>query len=111
MKRSSPAYVWAVKRTEEYPNIQDFQPYDMAVCALLDSYYPEKINFSALDPNSHIKNLELSVKVMEELGIQIMFYPDELIRYDKVENKILLTQLAAMKLVLSPNKPNNTAVN
>lgn len=105
MKRGCPAYIWAINRTEKYPNIEDFQPYDMAVCALLDSYYPEKINFSSLDSNNHIKNLELSVKVMEELGIQIMFYPDELIRYDRVERKILLTQLAAMKKVLDPTKP------
>lgn len=105
MLRSAPAYTWAINRTENYPNIDNFQPYDMAVCALLDSYYPEKINFSSLDSNNHLKNLELSIKVMEELGIQIMFYPDELIRYDKIERKILLTQLAAIKYVLDPNKP------
>lgn len=102
MKKVSPAFMWALERTKNYEGIKNFEPYDMAICALLDAYHPELINFKSLDPKEHKKNLELSVKVMEQLGILVYFYPDELIDYEHIDKKILLTQLSAVKLILAP---------
>ena len=94
--------MWALERTKKYEGVQDFKPYDLAICALLDSYHPELIHFSQLDPNKHRENVELSVKVMEQLGILVYFYPDELIDFTNIDKKILLTQLSSAKLILAP---------
>lgn len=102
MKRISPAYMWALERTKNYEGVHDFQPYDLAICALLDSYHPEMINYKSLDPTKHKENVELSVKVMEKLGILVYFYPDELIDFEHIDKKILLTQLSSVKLILAP---------
>lgn len=102
MQRISPSYMWALERTKKYEGVKDFQPYSLAICALLDSYHPEMINFQSLDPKEHKKNIELSVKVMEKLGILVYFYPDELIDYERIDKKILLTQLSSIKLILAP---------
>ena len=40
---------WAIDRTENYPNISNFQSYNLSICALLDSYVPDKINYYTLD--------------------------------------------------------------
>lgn len=40
---------WAAQRTQTYPKVFGFKPYDLAMCALLDSYYPRKINFYLLN--------------------------------------------------------------
>ena len=38
------AKVWAVRRTQSYPKVLGFKPYDLAMCALIDSYYPDKMD-------------------------------------------------------------------
>ena len=60
---------WANDRISEYPNINNFQPYDLSMCALLDSYVPEKINYYSLNPTDSKHNSELATNVMDELGI------------------------------------------
>ncbi|KAK8896071.1 DUF3585 [Tritrichomonas musculus] len=106
MKRVNKVFAWAVERTEDYDNVHNFEPYDLAICALLDSYHPDKIHYSSLDPSDHTKNLELSVKTMEDLGILVYFYPDELLDHKCIDKKIMLTQIAAVKAKLEPNPIN-----
>lgn len=57
---------WAIERTENYPNINDFKPYDLSMCALLDSYVPDKINFYSLNAQDTHHNAELTTKVMKD---------------------------------------------
>lgn len=92
---------WANERTANYPNINKFTPYDLSLCALLDSYVPEKINYFSLDPNDSQNNAQLALKVMDELGIPLFIHPEDLNCQEiKFDQQILLTQLAAAKEVL-----------
>ena len=77
-RKEQELYSWAVERTSSYSNIQNCQPYDLSMCALLDSYVPDKINYNELDPNNSEENAKLATKTMEELGIPVYVYPDEL---------------------------------
>ena len=60
---------WAIQRTEKYSNVQSFKPYDLAMCALLDSYFPEKVKYSTLNAEDHQHNSQLATNVMNDLGI------------------------------------------
>lgn len=92
---------WAVKRTQTYENVFDFKPYDLAMCALIDSYYPEKINYYALNLDDHQNNFSLLISEMKKLGIPCLIFPDDLIEYDEqIDEKALLTQLALSRIVL-----------
>ena len=92
---------WANQRIEHYPNIQNFAPFDLSLCALLDSYFPNKINYYSLNPEDSQHNSELALKVMNEIGIPIYVFPDELQKTNNVvDEKTLLTQLSSAKVVL-----------
>ena len=71
------------------------------MCALLDSYVPDKINYYSLNAGDVQKNAEHACNVMKEIGIPVYVMPEDLIRSGgKVDEKTLLTQLAAAKIVL-----------
>lgn len=95
---------WAVQRTQTYPKVLGFKPYDLAICALLDSYYPRKINFYILNLEDHQKNLKLAIDVMKELGIEVLISNEK-----DIDDNTLLKQLEAAQKVLEPNgiKDNN----
>ena len=91
---------WAIDRTANYPNINNFKPYDLSMCALLDSYVPEKVNYYSLDPKDSEHNSQLATKVMNELNIPVFIYPEDLNQDHDVDHKTLLTQLSTVKVVL-----------
>ena len=91
---------WANDRIDSYFNIQKFTPYGLSMCALLDSYVPDKINFYSLDPNNTKANTELATHVMKELGIPVYVYPEDILRNNAVDEKTLLIQLSSAKEVL-----------
>lgn len=92
---------WANDRTANYENVQKLSPYDLTMCAILDSYVPEKINFKSLDPNNSIYNLHLATDVMKELGIPVYIYPEDLNSTNiKLDQQVLLTQLSPAKDIL-----------
>lgn len=92
---------WAIKRTQNYKRVFAFKPYDLAMCALLDSYYPSKINYYVLDLKDHQKNFKLIMDVMNELGIPCIIYPDDIPKNaNQVDRKILLAQLAFLRMEL-----------
>ncbi|KAK8888747.1 GTPase activator activity protein [Tritrichomonas musculus] len=92
---------WAIERTSNYPNIKNFTPYDLSLCALLDSYFPEKINYYSLNPNETEHNSKLATQVMDELGIPVFVYPEDITNQEcKVDDKTLLTQLSTAKVIL-----------
>lgn len=102
-------YNWAAERTASYSNLDNYKRYDLSMCALLDSYVPEKINYSSLDKNN--SQAELATKTMEELGIPVYVYPNELSETDnKVDEKTLVTQLSAAKIVLDKLSSTNNLV-
>lgn len=86
---------WAIDRTENYPNVHNFEPYDLAICALLDSFVPDKINYMSLNPANRQENMELAKKVMEELNVPVLIYPEDLT--DGIDKKSVLTQLSEVK--------------
>lgn len=76
-------------------------PYDLSLCALLDSYFPEKINYYSLNPNETEHNSKLATQVMDELGIPVFVYPEDITNQEcKVDDKTLLTQLSTAKVIL-----------
>lgn len=92
---------WAEKRIRNYPNIKDFVPYELIICALLDSYFPEKVKYENLKPENHLDNLKLAISIMKDLNIPVYVYPEDLSKNNnKVDMKTLLTQLSSAKIVL-----------
>ena len=97
---------WASDRIKSYPNVENFAPYDLSLCALLDSYVPNKINYESLNPTDSEYNLQLAIDIMEELGIPIFLYPEDLANQEsKFDQQIILTQLSAAKTVLENLPP------
>lgn len=91
------AKVWAVRRTQSYPKVLGFKPYDLAMCALIDSYYPDKINYYTLNLDDHEHNFQLAVDMMREVGIQVVITnPDE------ITEPALLKQLGLCQSVFEP---------
>ena len=95
---------WAIERTESYPNVNNFKPYDLSMCALLDSYVPDKINYYTLDTKDKAHNAELATNVMKDLGIPVFLDSDDL-QDATVDEKALLTQLSTAKVVLERLPP------
>lgn len=92
---------WANERLANYPNINNFAPYSLMLCALLDSYVPDKINYFSLNPDDFKNNTELAIKTMKDLKIPVFVNSDEIMKYNnKVDEKSLLTQLSIAKVVL-----------
>lgn len=96
---------WAIDRTSSYSNVLDFYPYELAICALLDSYIPDKINYYKLDPNGSINNLKLAINLMNELKIPVFVYPEDFDQQEKIDKKALLTQLSVAKVILEKLPP------
>ncbi|KAK8841954.1 hypothetical protein M9Y10_026909 [Tritrichomonas musculus] len=99
---------WAIERTENYPNVNSFKPHALSMCALLDSYVPEKISFYSLDSRDSQHNAELATSVMKELGIPVFLDSDDL-QDTNVDEKALLTQLSTAKVVLERLPPPTPA--
>ena len=104
-KKTNALKSWAIERTMNYPNITNFSPYELSMCALLDSYVPEKINYYSLNPSEVEHNTKLASDVMSELGIPVYITSDEVNHFDtNMDDKTLLTQLASMKTVLDQHE-------
>lgn len=91
---------WAVDRTSSYPNISDFYPYCLSMCALLDSYFPDKINYYSLDPNDVKGNARLATKVMRELAIPIYVDLEDFGSRNRTDEKAFLIQLSYAKVAI-----------
>lgn len=94
---------WANNRISKYSNVQNFRPYPLAMCALLDSFAPEKVNFANLNPSDNQNNAQLAANVMKELGIPVFINPNE--SDNDIDIKALLTQLAAARICLEKLPP------
>ncbi|KAK8897721.1 alpha-actinin [Tritrichomonas musculus] len=92
---------WAFDRTEDYPDVTEFQPYCLSLCALLDSFYPDRINFYQLDPESAEKNAPAAIKAMNELADT---------QSAKIDDKALLTQLAVIKITIERRSPLDATI-
>ncbi|KAK8857753.1 alpha-actinin [Tritrichomonas musculus] len=101
---------WAIDRTANYPNIHNFQPYSLAMCALLDTYAPDKINYYKLNPNDSTHNAQLAAKVLKELDVPVYILPDDVNDSVAIDEKALLTQLSAAKIYLEKLPPANVKV-
>ena len=100
---------WAIDRTTNHPNVHNLQPYGLAMCALLDTYVPDKINYFKLNPSDDQHNVELACKVMKELGIPLYILPED-VNGGAVDEKALLTQLSAAKICLEKLPPVDVKV-
>lgn len=102
-----PLLQWAIDRTSNYSNINDFQPYSLAMCALLDSYAPDRVNYDSLEPNDTERNSKLAISVMRELKIPVLLDTDDL-QNTEIDEKALLTQLSVIRIVLEKIKRPKT---
>ncbi|KAK8895433.1 hypothetical protein M9Y10_023897 [Tritrichomonas musculus] len=100
---------WAVQRTQTYPKVLGFKPYDLAICALLDFYYPRKINYYMLNLEDHQKNLQLANDVMKELGIQVMINSSNVSQIEnEADQKTILEQLELVQKVIDKKEYKET---
>ena len=90
--------LWALDRTSKYSNVKNFQPYPLAMCALLDSFAPDKVNFANLDPNDNKHNAQVAADVMKQLNVPVYIAPEDC--DGDMDIKCVLTQLAAARIVL-----------
>ena len=88
---------WAFDCTENYPGINEFQPFGLSICALLDFYFPDKINFYSLDPSDTETNSKIAIQIMKNLNIPLLFDLTDF-QSKKIDDKALLTQLAVIKI-------------
>lgn len=92
---------WAIERTSNYQHADNFQSYDMSMAALLNSYAPERINYSQLDPKDTKKNTEIVTNVMKDMGIPVLIQPEDVEQHNnRLDSKTLMTQLSSAKFVL-----------
>lgn len=89
---------WAIDRIEYYP-----------LCALLDSFFPEKINFYSLDPSDTEKNVNIAIQTMNDLKIPALFDLNDL-QSTKIDDKALLTQLSVIKMSIEPIRPSQATI-
>lgn len=94
---------WAINCVKGYEYTEDFQPYDMSICALLDKFYPQEMNYKSLNPEKPVENLTSACKVMNHHNIDILVYPEDL-EDNEIDEKTLLTQLSAIKSVVTQNE-------
>lgn len=83
----------------------------------MDSYVPEKINFSYLKSGDINTNVTLANKAMNDLNIPEYILADDVVKHkNKIDEKTLLTQLSEAKNVLDKftinvtNNENNTEI-
>ncbi|KAK8847325.1 hypothetical protein M9Y10_019916 [Tritrichomonas musculus] len=62
---------WALDRIESYPGIAEFQPLSLALCALPDSSFTEKVNCFTLDPKDTETVAKVASQAMRELSISV----------------------------------------
>lgn len=104
---------WAMRRTQNYKHVFAFKPYDLAICALLDSYYPSKVNYYLQNLNNHSENFKYAIDVMNELGIPCLILPEDVDQKTEIDKKSLLTQLAVARFFLEVKpraKPKRRAI-
>ena len=100
---------WALDRIESYPGIAEFQPLSLALCALLDSYFPEKVNYFTLDPKDTETVAKVASQAMKELNIPLLFDLSEL-QSSKIDDKALLTQLSVIKIAIERRQPTQRTI-
>ena len=95
---------WAIDITENYPGVNEFRPLGLSLCALFDSFFPEKINFYSLDPEDTENNAKIAIQIMEDLKIPVLFDLNDL-QSTEIDDKALLTQLAVIKMSIEKIRP------
>ena len=86
---------WALDLAPKH-DVKGFDNYPNAMCAILDNFAPDKINFGSINANDTQKSAKLAADVMKYLGIPVFIQPND----SDVDIKCLLTQLAAARICL-----------
>ena len=95
---------WAIDRTEYYPGVKEFQPLSLSLCALLDSYFPEKVNFYSIDPTDKENIAKIVTNKMDDLKLPLLFSVEDL-QSSEIDDKALLTQIAVLKISIEQARP------
>lgn len=110
--------IWAVQRLRENEyshlnlgeNDYKFEPTELALLALIDSFEPLIAQYEEVDPENQAENVQKVIKALETLKIHCFAYDNDNLNYN-VNSKDLLTQIAAIKLALdNPNGSTNEVV-
>ena len=100
---------WALERIGSYAGIAEFQPLNLALCELLDSFFPEKVNYFTLDPKDTETVAKVASQAMKELKIPLLFDLSEL-QSSKIDDKALLTQLSVIKIAIERRQPTQRTI-
>ena len=96
---------WAVNRIENYSNTYAFKPYELSMLQLISTFYPDKINCATLNPKDFKNNFQLLINLMNDLKIPCFIFPEDVMKIgSEIDQKILLTQLSVVKIVLEDQK-------
>ena len=94
---------WAVEHAANHSGLDNLVPFSLAMCAILDSYVPDKINYGQLNPGDNQHNAQLACDVMKQLGIPVLLCPEDY--GDEMDIKCFLAQLAAVRIGLEKLPP------
>ena len=89
---------WCVKHTKDYDNVKDFKPTAYALCCLIHSFREDVINLEHIDPKNEAECARLALNACTQIGVPVYLDADDLC--GQIEEKSLMTQLAAMKHAL-----------
>lgn len=99
---------WAVNRIENYSNTYAFKPYELSMLQLISTFYPEKINCATLNPKDFKNNFQLLINLMNDLKIPCFIFPEDVMKIgSEIDQKILLTQLSVVKIILEDQKEDD----
>lgn len=98
---------WCKKKVANYPDAKDFTNYPISICALVHSFKPDAVDYDSLDPNNQSECAEKAIEACKAIDCPVYIDPSDL--HGHVDDKLLFTQLAALKKHLSeliiPNRP------
>lgn len=98
---------WCKKRVANYPAAKDFTNYPISICALVHAFRSDAVDYDSLDPNDKADCARNAIEACHAIGCPVYLDPCDL--YENVDDKLLYTQLAALKKCLSeliiPGRP------
>ncbi|KAH0785097.1 C2 domain containing protein [Histomonas meleagridis] len=86
---------WCKKQVAGYPAAAPFEDYPISICALVHSFRPDCVDYDSLNPEETEKNAAIALQACEKAGVPVYLDPEDL--YGNVDDKLLYTQLAALK--------------
>ena len=105
MSVSNALMQWARDSVKNYKSTNDFKNLPSSLCALIDANVPNIINYDSLNLDDQQALAQTACQACEQLNIPVFLDWEDLI--NGVDDKALMTQLAAMKFGFMQYKEKN----